>query len=56
MFNFVRNIRFPIFILTHNISTDNKSYGKDLNNFKKCDKKIVFDANSIIPANAIFKI
>jgi len=56
MFNFVRNIKYPITILSHNISSDNKTYGKDLNSYKNCEKKIIFDKNSILPANSIVKI
>lgn len=52
----VRNIKYPIFILTHCISTDNKIYGKQISSYNKQSKKILFDKNSILPANSIAKI
>ena len=51
----VRNIKYPIFILTHVIGAD-KVYGKQANLYNKSTKKILFDKNSILPANTIAKI
>ena len=52
----VRNIKYPIFILTHTIGNDNKVYGRQLSLYSKLNKKILFDKNSILPANTIAKI
>lgn len=38
------------------MSNDNKNYGKLVENYQKCERKIIFDKNSIMPANTIVKI
>lgn len=56
MCNFSRTVKHPIVIFIHVVSTDNKKYGKNPNAYQKCERKLIFDRNSILPANTIVKI
>lgn len=56
MCNFVRTVKSNILIFIHMVSKDNKTYGKNISAYSHCEKRIIFDSNSILPANSIPKI
>lgn len=54
--NLVRNSRFPIFLDIHRTEANGKLYYRNANSYSKTERKVIFDKNSILPANSIVKI
>lgn len=54
--SFVKTMRFPLVAYIHLTEKDGMNYGRNQEMYEGCDKKVIFDQNSILPANTIIKI